>query len=91
MRRPQVQYITAESLRDWQNDYSKRKRKQVVESFPTYRELKKNMARILANAIYLDEDDAVSVYRERRGEWGEWFENWSLVNGQPKIVKQGWQ
>lgn len=91
MKRPQVQYITSESLRGWQNDYSNRKRKQVVEEFPTYRELKKNMARILAVAIYPYEGTEVSVYRQRRGEWGEYYEKWELINGKPKITKQGWQ
>jgi hypothetical protein len=90
MKRPQVQYITSESLRDWQNDYSNRKRKQVVEEFPTYRELKKNMARILAVAIYLDEDNTVSAYRERKGEWGEYYEKWAIVNNKPTIIKSGW-
>tara|TARA_R110000868_G_scaffold204449_1_gene452539 strand:- start:2014 stop:2289 length:276 start_codon:yes stop_codon:yes gene_type:complete len=90
MRRPQVQYVTAESLRDWQNDYSNKKSKQVVKSFPTYRELKKNMACILAVAIYLDEDDTVSVYRERKGEWGEYYEKWAIVNNKPTIIKSGW-
>jgi len=32
----------------------------------------------------------VNVYRERRGEWGEWFEHWSLINGKPTIIKEGW-
>jgi hypothetical protein len=32
----------------------------------------------------------VCVYRRRRGEWGEWFENWFRVNGIPEIIKEGW-
>jgi len=94
MRRPQVQYITEDSFRDWKNDYSRKKRIYVVEEFPTYRELKKNMPRILAEAYdpcYDDIDATVSVYRERKGEWGEWFEHWGLWKGKPKIKASGWQ
>jgi hypothetical protein len=36
-------------------------------------------------------DENVSVYRSRRGEWGEWFEHWSKVGGKCKIIKEGWQ
>jgi len=24
-------------------------------------------------------------------KWGEWFENWSLIDNKPTIIKQGWQ
>ncbi len=52
----------------------------------TYRELKLNMK------TYLEEsyNNKVNVYRTRRGEWGEWFEHWRLVNGKPEITEQGW-
>ncbi len=40
------------------------------------------------NDIYEDE---VFVTRSRRGEWGEWFEKWVLINGKPTIIKKGWQ
>jgi hypothetical protein len=94
MRRPYVQYITEESFRKALNDYSRKTSKYVVEVFPTYVELKKNMPRILEAAYdpgYSDVDATVSVYRERRGEWGEWFEHWDLWQGKPKIKNSGWQ
>lgn len=57
-----------------------------VHTFDTYRDLRKQIKRFLHESY----DDKVSVSRTRRGEWGEWFENWELVNGKPEIVKQGW-
>jgi hypothetical protein len=45
------------------------------------------MPAILEDSI----DEYVSVYRSKRGEWGEWFEHWQLdSNGKPVIIKQGW-
>jgi hypothetical protein len=52
----------------------------------TYRKVKQNMRKYLERS-YTGE---VSIYRERRGEWGEWFENWILQNNKPTIIKQGW-
>jgi hypothetical protein len=61
----------------------------VTKRFNTYAELKKALKDyILHNHIG---DDEVFVSRSRRGEWGEWYEKWSLVNNKPTIVKQGWQ
>ena len=57
-----------------------------VPSYDTYRQLKKD----LWNAIKLSRDNEVTVSRSRRGEWGEWFEKWSIIQGKPKITKQGW-
>jgi len=55
--------------------------------YPTYKELKRNLIKHL-NESY---DDEVSVSRSRRGEWGEWFENWGFnAEGKPVIIKQGW-
>ena len=55
---------------------------------PTYAEVKRNMK------DYLNEADAeVTVYRHRRGEWGEWFEKWksSYHDGRkPCIFEEGW-
>jgi hypothetical protein len=60
--------------------------KHIQFAVPTYAEVKKNMK------TYLSESEGkVSVYRHRRGEWGEWFEHWELSNGKPTIVKEGWQ
>jgi hypothetical protein len=56
-------------------------------TYPTYRILLTKIKQHLAES-HVNE---VRVYRSRRGEWGEWFEYWSLVNGKPKIIKQGWQ
>lgn len=56
-------------------------------SVGTYREVKRRLKEFIDESC----DDKVNVYRHRRGEWGEWFEHWSLVNGRPRIEKQGWQ
>jgi hypothetical protein len=55
-------------------------------SFSTYRELLSNMKLLLKRSI----DNSVFVSRSKRGEWGEWFEYWSMSNGKPGITKQGW-
>jgi len=57
-----------------------------LELFSTYRELKRNIVRLLQSSF----DNEVSVSRSRRGEWGEWAETWILSNGKPKRIKQGW-
>jgi hypothetical protein len=54
--------------------------------FNTYAEVKRKMKSLLQES----NNNEVSVSRSRRGEWGEWFEYWSLSNGQPVIKKQGW-
>ena len=54
--------------------------------FPTYAELKKLMKKIM-RVYWVTE---VSVSRSRRGEWGEWFENWSLHGEVLTIDKEGW-
>lgn len=54
-------------------------------SFPTYQELKKQLKELI-----IQNNDDVHVFRERRGEWGEWFEIWGLKNDKPVIIKQGW-
>jgi hypothetical protein len=58
----------------------------IQKSFGTYSEVKRRMRELLN----LSSDNEVSVYRHRRGEWGEWFEYWSLVNGRPQITRSGW-
>jgi hypothetical protein len=61
----------------------------ITKSFKNYAELKKALKDyILHNHIGEDE---VFVTRSRRGEWGEWFEKWALINGKPTITKKGWQ
>lgn len=56
------------------------------QSFGTYAEIKRRM-RVL---LELSTDNLVCVYRHRRGEWGEWFEHWAMVNGKPEITRSGW-
>jgi hypothetical protein len=51
--------------------------------------------KVLCKRTYIEEhikftDDSIFVSRSRRGQWGEWFEHWDLINGEPKITKQGW-
>jgi hypothetical protein len=83
--KPTVRVFTEESRR---NFYASVKVNSPVlwVTYPTYKELKKNLKK------HLDENLEPTVYvtRSRRGEWGEWFENWELVDGKPKIVKEGW-
>lgn len=57
-----------------------------TREFPTYRELKKN----LVNLLKEDKENIVTVYRSRRGEWGEWFEKWGLLDGKPVLLKESW-
>ncbi len=83
--RPQLTTITDESLREAACSYGK-KSPYITISYPTYRELKKNIERHLREARELP----ISVYRSKRGEWGEWYELWSIVNGKPAIVEEGW-
>lgn len=59
----------------------------IQRQFGTYAEVKKRIKDLLK----VSNDNKVCVYRHRRGEWGEYFEHWSMVNGKPAIVKQGWQ
>lgn len=53
----------------------------------TYREAKKKIPEALKQSI----TGQIEIYRSKRGQWGEWFEHWKLVNGKPKIIKEGWQ
>jgi len=59
----------------------------IQRQFATYSEVKKRMRDLLA----ISKNNEVSVYRHRRGEWGEWFEKWAMINGKPQIFEQGWQ
>lgn len=86
--KPQVIYMTRESLHDFTVERYAITSPYCRKSFKTYAELKKALKDyILDNHIG---DDYVSVHRSRRGEWGEWYEHWAKVNGKPTIVKQGW-
>jgi len=87
--KPQVTYMTSESLHDYRRmDGYRVSSPNITKSFKNYAELKKALKDyILYNHIGKNE---VSVSRSRRGEWGEYYEKWELVNGKPTITKQGW-
>jgi len=57
-----------------------------TRTFNTYREILKNLVSLLKE----DRENIVTVYRTRRGEWGEWFEKWGLVDDKPVKLKEGW-
>lgn len=55
--------------------------------YPTYTKLKSNLKRLLEE----NSNGVITVYRHRRGEWGEWFEQWRLnYKRRPTIIKSGW-
>ena len=73
---PQIHYSTRGSYRDWQNDYSGKKKKQLYAYFKTYRELKKNIKTYLEQA-YCPEDDENTVFVVRSkydAGWGSYCE-----------------
>jgi len=83
--KPEFTYTTEESQRDYRN--GRRKYPNKTQRFSTYRELKKELLEVLKVCI----DEYVCVSRSKRGEWGEWFENWQLNSqGKPVIIKEGW-
>lgn len=67
--------------------YKNEKGENKVVLVRTYKEVKRRMNAFMLNSF----DENVSVFRKRRGQWGEWFENWSRIGGKCEIVKQGWQ
>lgn len=67
--------------------YRNEKGENISLSLPTYAEVKKRMNAFMKDSF----DECVSVYRHRRGEWGEWFEHWQKQGKKNVIVKQGWQ
>jgi len=83
--KPQVTIITHDTQREARDSYGKKNAHRSV-SYNTYRELKKNLKQHLKDNL----EDTISVSRSKRGEWGEWFEHWTLINGKPKKVKEGW-
>jgi hypothetical protein len=88
---PVAIYITKESFNNWlsASSWEKNVKKNVIQKFKTYRELKKAIKGMCEESIGAD---GVAVYRTRRGQWGEWFEHWDLDdNGKPYIKKEGWQ
>ncbi len=81
---PQVSFITEDSIRQYHN--GERKSRTNVNVYPTYAKLKRSIGAVLRES----HDECASVVRSKRGEWGEYFEHWELVNGKPTIVKEGW-
>ena len=81
---PQVTFATEDSIRQYYNN--ERKSRNNVNVYPTYAKLKASLGAVLRES----HDECATVVRSKRGEWGEWFEHWELVNGKPKIVKEGW-
>jgi predicted ATP-grasp superfamily ATP-dependent carboligase len=58
-----------------------------VKVFNTFVELKRELKILIKNSC----DGEVTVYRSRRGEWGEWFEYWGLNYKRiPYVKKSGW-
>lgn len=54
--------------------------------FPTYRDFLKKLKQVSVGTGSW----SVTVIRYKRGEWGEWFENWRCENGKLFIEKKGW-
>ncbi len=82
--RPFFYYVTDESRREYRNGW--RKSEQIYKDFPTYQKLRREIKKFLEENI----TGSITVFRTRRGEWGEWFEEWELINGKPTIIRQGW-
>ena len=83
--KPQITFKTDESVREYRNGM--RKSENIVLVFPTYRKLKYSLKAILNKSEF----GHASVVRSKRGEWGEWFEHWTLLdNGKCSIGKEGW-
>ncbi len=79
--------VTVNVPRHYSGEFDKHLRNGSIQKrFDTYAEVKRRMRDLLN----LSTDNEVCVYRHRRGEWGEWFEYWSLVNGRPQITRSGW-
>lgn len=56
-----------------------------LKEFPTYQKLKTELKKIMRKT-----GENITVFRSRRGRWGEWYEKWALINDKPKIVEEGW-
>lgn len=55
--------------------------------FPTYRELLKALPEYFKTSCEAE----IHVFRQRRGEWGEYFEIHVSDGKKSRIIKQGWQ
>jgi len=55
--------------------------------FKTYRQLLKELPSLFKETG----KQVITIYRTRRGEWGEWFEKWTTTaKGDLSLIKQGW-
>jgi hypothetical protein len=76
---------TEETQNNYRNYSSKHDKAYIYAD--TYRKLKP----LIKEYLPLSLEGEISVHRSRRGEWGEYFEVWKMVNGKPTIVREGWQ
>ena len=83
--KPQITIITEETRREYVNGYGKKSPYKTIQ-YKTYSELKRNLRKHLEENI----EETLSVCRSRRGEWGEWFEVWKLIDSKPTKIKEGW-
>ena len=67
--------------------YTNEKGENKIVLVRTYKEVKRRMNAFMLNSF----DENVNVFRSRRGQWGEWYENWSKIGGKCQIIKEGWQ
>jgi hypothetical protein len=54
--------------------------------FPTYRDFIRKLKQVSVGTGSW----SVTLIRYKRGEWGEWFENWRCEDGKLSIERQGW-
>ena len=55
--------------------------------FTTYAELKSRLSELIEQCP----DKQLTVFRSRRGEWGEWRELWGFnYKRKPVIIEKGW-
>ena len=87
--KPQMSYMTEDSFREWCSapSYKKGVSKYITKQYNTYAELKKDLRKACEENI---DNDGVHVVRSKRGQWGEWNENWKLSGGKLIIVNQSW-
>lgn len=55
-------------------------------TYQNYKTLLKDLPEVFRHSS----DGIVTVYRSRRGQWGEWFEKWHMAGNKPQIFKEGW-
>ena len=67
--------------------YTNEKGENKIVLVRTYKEVKRRMNAFMLNSF----DENVSVFRKRRGQWGEWYENWAKIGNKCQIIKEGWQ